>query len=233
MYTDIPRPCLPSANFDAVALADIDDNEELFTISLTDVLSVESSDLSRLCPEVVQRLDSWNALILAMIYEDGQGQQSHWWPYLDVLPTDFDTLIHWSQSELAELQGSAVLEKIGKEEAEDSFRKTLLPIVQANAALFGNHKAALEGSEAAKVLTHLAHRMATLIMACGFDLENEASSEEHEEADGSSQSAYELNKGMVPLADLFNANADLNNVTSINSLLSATTDILSGAPCAE
>lgn len=29
--------------------------------------------------------------------------------------------------------------------------------------------------------------------------------EDEEEADGSSKSAHELNKGMVPLADLFNA----------------------------
>lgn len=50
--------------------------------------------------------------------------------------------------------------------------------------------------------------MATLIMAYGFDIGKEISSQEEdeeEEADGSSQSAYEVNKGIVPLADLFNA----------------------------
>lgn len=40
-------------------------------------------------------------------------------------------------------------------------------------------------------------------------VEQESSSteeeDEQEEADGSSQSAYQLNKGLVPLADLFNA----------------------------
>ena len=49
--------------------------------------------------------------------------------------------------------------------------------------------------------------MASLIMAYGFDIENDTYSEEdgEEEADGSSQSAYELNGGMVPFADSFNA----------------------------
>ena len=196
-----------------VAIADIEDDEELFTVPLTDILSVESSAFESFCPDVVQRLDTWNALVLAMIYEDGLGEKSHWWPYLDILPTSFDTLIHWTPSELSELEGSAVLGKIGKEEAEGSFVKTLLPIVQKHADVFGRHEAAFQGSDAKDVLIKLSHRMATLIMACGFDLENEPSSEEYEEADGSSQSAYELNKGMIPLADLLNADADRNNVS--------------------
>lgn len=147
-----------------------------------------------------------------MIYEDGQEQQSPWWFYLNVLPIEFDTLIYWSPAELAELDGSAVLNKIGKEEAEQAFTKILLPIVNAHANVFGKHCEAFKGPDAAKTLINLAHRMATLIMACGFDLENEPGSEEIEEIDGSSQSVYELHKGMVPLADLFNADADLNNV---------------------
>lgn len=53
-------------------------------------------------------------------------------------------------------------------------------------------------------------------MAYGFDLEEEpSSSSEEEELEGSSQATYEINKGMVPLADLFNANGDLNNVNFI------------------
>ena len=47
--------------------------------------------------------------ILVMIYEDGLGQKSKWWNYLQLLPDDFDTLIYWSSSDIAELVGSAVL----------------------------------------------------------------------------------------------------------------------------
>lgn len=154
-----------------------------------------------------------------MIYEDGLGEKSTWWPYLNILPRDFDTLIYWSSDELAELQGSAVLDKIGKTDADESFKKCLLPLVQQNAEIFGRHAQAFAGTDAESALLGLAHRMATLIMAYGFDLEAGSSTsgdEDEDEADGSSQSAYELNKGMVPLADLFNADGDLNNVGLMN-----------------
>ena len=204
-------PCI-SSDLSLVAVEAIGDDEELFNISTKDVLSVENSFLNDSHPEIFQRLDSWNSLILTMIYEDGQGQESEWWPYLSILPTRFDTLIYWSSSELAELQGSAVLDKIGKEAAEHSFVKILLPIVQKHYKQFGAHAEHFHGSNATQALIDLAHRMATLIMAYGFDLESEPASEEEEEEGGSSQQAYESNKGMIPLADMFNADGDLNNV---------------------
>ena len=196
-----------------VAKADIAEDEELFSISQSDILTAQNSSLQRVKPAILERLDAWNALILCMIHESGQGQESRWWPYLEVLPDDFDTLIHWSEMELAELEGSAVLDKIGKDGADASFTRILLPIVKQHSHLFGRFSEDFRGTNAEVVLLDLAHRMATLIMAYGFDLEAEvSSSDEEEEVDGSSQSAYELNKGMIPLADLFNADGHLNNV---------------------
>ncbi len=157
-----------------------------------------------------------------MIYEDGQGNASEWWPYLHILPTHFDTLIYWSSSELAELHGSAVLEKIGKEAAEQSFVKTLLPRVLKYHHLFGAYASVFQSGRAAQELQILAHKMATLIMAYGFDLEKEpiSGAEEEEEDDGEDVGeGYESNKGMVPLADLFNADGDLNNVRQTNRIL--------------
>ncbi|KAL6713075.1 Ribosomal lysine N-methyltransferase 4 [Lecanora helva] len=195
-----------------VATKDINEDEELFSIPQSDVLTAQNSSLQRVKPALLERLDTWNALVLCMIHEDGQGQDSRWWPYLQVLPTEFDTLIYWSPSELAELEGSAVVDKIGKNEADAAFTKILLPLVQQNSELFGRYSKDFSSSNARAALLEVAHRMATLIMAYGFDLEAEAtSSDEEEEVDGSSQSAYELNKGMVPLADLFNADGHLNN----------------------
>lgn len=176
---------------------------------------MENAALYSLQPEIFSRLDPWNSLILAMIHEDGQEEKSRWWPYMDILPSNFDTLIHWTPAELKELQGSAVVNKIGKNEAEESFTQILLPIVQQHAALFGQHAKEFSGPHAEAVLIGLAHRMATLIMAYGFDLEKEPPSEDEEdilEEDGLSDNAYPLEKGMVPLADLFNADGDLNNV---------------------
>lgn len=65
-----------------------------------------------------------------MIYEHLQGPRSKWKPYFDVLPETFDTLMFWSNAELSELQGSAVLQKIGKIEADKTFRKEILPRIQ-------------------------------------------------------------------------------------------------------
>lgn len=91
---------------------------------------------------------------------------------------------------------------------------SLLPVVQQQPELFGRYAQEFGGSNASTVLLNLAHRMATLIMAYGFDIEPDFSSSEEEydeeEADGSSQLAYELNKGMVPLADLCNAGTSEN-----------------------
>ena len=171
-----------------------------------------------------------------MIHEDGLGEESKWWPYLQVLPNEFDTLIYWSPSELAELEGSAVLTKIGKDEADASFTKILLPIVQQEPKLFGRYSEDFTGSNTEDALLKLAHRMATLIMAYGFDLEAEdssSSSSEEEEMDGSSQSAYELNKGMVPLADLFNADGHLNNVGLFRSRNASTQLRVIGTPPSE
>ena len=188
------------------------------------MLSVANSSLSSTHAEVYKHLDPWNALILTMIYEDGQGKASEWWAYLELLPTEFDTLMHWSTQELAELQGSAVLEKIGKDAGEQSFIETLLPIVQKNCHLFGTHAAVFQSDDAALTLISLGHRMATLIMAYAFDLESDIDSgeedgEEDDLVEDSSQQENVSHKGMVPLADLFNADGDLNNVSQDDRII--------------
>lgn len=112
---------------------------------------------------------------------------------------------------------------MGKDDADESFTRSLLPIVQRYPELFGSHAQAFSSPNARTALLELAHRMATLIMAYGFDIEPEMSSEEDDDdeeegeeisgaANGSAQFVYKLNKGMVPLADLFNADGDRNNV---------------------
>ena len=212
---DHPPHC-SVANKDLVAVEAIEDDEELFSIAHSVVLTVQNSGLQSVKPAMLDHLDAWNSLVLVMIYEDGLETKSKWWPYLNILPREFDTLIYWSPEELAELQGSAVLDKIGKKYADMSFKKSLLPAVIRDAGLFGRHAQAFAGPDAEIALLELAHRMATVIMAYGFDLESGSTSSseygDDDGADGSSQCAYELNKGMVPLADLFNADGDLNNV---------------------
>jgi SET domain-containing protein 6 len=163
--------------------------------------------------EDTEPLDSWGSLILVMLYEYLQGEASQWKPYFDVLPQVFDTPIFWSEAELKELQGTCLTtEKIGKEESDDMLRTRILPIVAKHPHVFYP-----EGVEqlSKENLLALAHRIGSTIMAYAFDLDNgnEVSDDEEdgwvEDRDGKTM------LGMVPMADILNANADFN-VSTIN-----------------
>ncbi|KAK6434826.1 Ribosomal lysine N-methyltransferase 4 [Oleoguttula sp. CCFEE 5521] len=189
-----------------VARKDIAEDEVLFTIPRTSILSPETSALPK---DITSSLeDPWLSLILNMIYEHQQGQTSKWQPYLDILPQDFDTPMFWDEDTLSFLKGSAVLSKIGKSSADQSFKTQLLPIIRANENLFyGNDVLDSE-------LLALCHRMASTIMAYAFDLPSQdgpASEQEDGWEVDSNASTAATPKGMIPLADLLNANADLNN----------------------
>ncbi|BAE61849.1 unnamed protein product [Aspergillus oryzae RIB40] len=117
--------------------------------------------------------------------------------------------------ELQELQGSAIVDRIGKEGAEESILEMIAPIVRANPSLFPpvDGLASYDGDAGTQALLNLAHVMGSLIMAYAFDIEKP----EDEDDEGDDESGYvtddeeQLSKGMVPLADLLNADADQNN----------------------
>lgn len=210
-----------------MAQSDLDEGEELFTIPRAHVLSVQNSNLKNLLSQNLDDLGPWLSLMVVMIYEFLQDDQSAWAPYFRVLPRNFDTLMFWSASELEELQGSAIVEKIGKQGAEESILESIAPIVRANPALFPpiDGVASYDGDAGTQALLHLAHTMGSLIMAYAFDIEKP----EDEEGDRDGEDGYltdeeeeQSSKGMVPLADLLNADADRNNVSSVCSSILAT-----------
>ncbi|KAH8689632.1 SET domain protein [Talaromyces proteolyticus] len=196
-----------------VANTDIEEGEELFCIPRDILLTVQNSRLNKHIPQELAELGPWLSLILVMIHEYLLGDQSPWKQYFQVLPTSFDTLMFWTDEELSHLQASAIVDKIGKQEADQSILETVLPIVYSNPHLFppASGVASYNDNAGAHSLLKLAHRMGSLIMAYAFDIEKG----EDEEGDG--QDGYltddeeQLPKGMVPLADLLNANADRNN----------------------
>ena len=203
-----------------MAQSDLDEGEELFTIPRAHVLSVQNSNLKNLLSQNLDDLGPWLSLMVVMIYEYLQGDQSAWASYFRVLPRNFDTLMFWSASELEELQGSAIVEKIGKQGAEESILETIAPIVRANPSLFPpiDGVASYEGDAGTQALLHLAHTMGSLIMAYAFDIEKPEDEEgERDGEDGylTDEEEEQSSKGMVPLADLLNADADRNNVGSI------------------
>ncbi|KAI0157957.1 SET domain-containing protein [Hypoxylon sp. FL1284] len=211
-----------------VAASNIPEDTVLFTIPRAAIINTQTSDLPRRIPEVFETTgledadneadedgsetsgppDNWSSLILIMIYEYLQGSNSRWRPYLDVLPDQFETLMWWSDQQLAELQASSIVSKIGKDEADDMFRAKVLPVIAEHADVFYPEGSAKLSDDQ---LMTLAHRMGSTIMAYAFDLEND-----DEEADPENDDEWVEDKegalmmGMVPMADILNADAEFN-----------------------
>lgn len=68
-----------------VGVEDVEQDEELFSIARSDVLGVQNSSLEKVKPHLLERLHSWNSLVLVMVYEDGLGDESTRWKYLQIL----------------------------------------------------------------------------------------------------------------------------------------------------
>jgi SET domain-containing protein 6 len=199
-----------------VATQHIAEHEVLFRIPRTAILSVENSILSTEIPaSTFEMLDPWLSLILVMLYEYTNGNASNWAPYFSVLPTEFNTLMFWSEDELAELQASAVVNKIGKEGANEAFMEQLLPVIKEFAPIFfaGDERAAQRAEEMRDERNvTLMHNMGSLIMAYAFDVEPATPRKDVDEEGFAEEEEDEaLPKGMIPLADMLNADADRNN----------------------
>ncbi|KAI0471503.1 SET domain-containing protein [Xylariaceae sp. FL0804] len=225
-----------------VATAPIPEDTVLFTIPREAIINTLTSDLPERVPEAFATTgledadneadedgnetsgppDSWTSLILVMIYEYLQGHRSRWRPYFDVLPDEFDTLMWWTDAELSRLQSSSIVSKVGKEEADGIFRAKVLPVVEQHADVFYP-----EGSErlGEEQLLFLAHRMGSTIMAYAFDLENDDAEEDGEdEEEWVEDREGRLLMGMVPMADILNADAEFNaHVNHGNESLTVTT----------
>ncbi|KAI2608130.1 uncharacterized protein GGS25DRAFT_489004 [Hypoxylon fragiforme] len=212
-----------------VATAHIPEDTVLFTIPRKAIINTQTSDLPKRIPQVFETTgledtdneadedgsetsgppDNWISLILVMLYEYLQGDNSPWKPYFDVLPTEFETLMWWSEQELAELQASSIVSKISKDEADTMLRTKVLPVVEKHADIFYPQGCAKLSEDQ---LLILAHRMGSAIMAYAFDLEND----DDEEADPENGDEWIEDKegtlmmGMVPMADILNADAEFN-----------------------
>ncbi|KAK3324897.1 hypothetical protein B0H66DRAFT_511145 [Apodospora peruviana] len=213
-----------------VATRDIEPDTILFTIPRQAIISTSTSPLPQKLPHIFsedsndndaasssssssssslqsgQGQDSWTSLILLLMYEHFRSQESPFKPYLDILPSAFNTPMFWSPAELAELQASSLVSKIGKHEADRMLTSKILPVIRANPDIFVTSASDAE-------LLELAHRMGSAIMAYAFDMEKddepsqngeEEDDEWIEDRDGRTQ------MGMVPMADMLNADAEFN-----------------------
>jgi len=198
-----------------IATKRIEPDTNLFIIPRSLVITKENSTLYTKDPNIFERLDEipdldeenaeWLKLVVTLIYEDFCGEGSPWKPYIDVLPEIFDTLMFWTDEQVKELQASAVVDKIGKSEADELFRTKLLPFFLNHQYIFSRCGRISQGEE--KTLVH-AHQMSSTIMAYAFDLEREE--DEDEADDGWVEDRTDKTLGMVPMADMLNADAEFN-----------------------
>lgn len=136
---------------------------------------------------------------------EGQADNSKWGPYLAILPEQLNSLVFWSDSELAELQASAVVKKIGKQGAEDMFKSYIAPLGLKHSS------------------TEMCHKVASVIMAYAFDIPDPSDGPtfggkgEEAEDDLVSDNGEDEKTilSMIPLADMLNADADRNNARLI------------------
>ncbi|KAM7200388.1 ribosomal lysine N-methyltransferase [Naviculisporaceae sp. PSN 640] len=225
-----------------VATKPIEPETVLFTIPRQSIISTSTSDLPTLLPEVFKqpdpseedseseenessyppKQDPWTSLILILLYEHFRGDSSKWAPYLSILPTEFDTPMFWTPSEISNLQASALVSKIGKDEADAMIRSKILPVVRANPTIFWP---ASSSPPSDQEIISLSHKMGSTIMAYAFDLEkdtpesDQAGGEEEEEQDPEDSwiedreamdGKHQQQMGMVPMADMLNADAEFN-----------------------
>lgn len=189
-----------------VAREDIAADEVLFTIPRLAVLDIHTSAVGRVQPEnvaVLEELGQWEALVVVVLYELLLGDRSQWAPYLAVLPTAFDSLMHWTDAELAALSPSLVVLRVGKREAE-MMHERLFPAVVGRLGIASQ----LEPySDLA-----LFHRAASAIMLYSFDCEEPAAASEDDDEE---EDETPTHKSMVPLADTLNADTTLVNANLV------------------
>lgn len=184
-----------------IALEDIPADEVLFSIPRNVLLNIETGTLASLHPQNKEKLmtkyDHWEGLILTILFELSLGQESRWAPYLSVLPHEFHSLMFWNDSELELLKPSLVVSRIGREKAEETYRK-LFP-------------SALEdlGIPNLNVSLERFHQVASTILSYSFDVERPDFDEEQEDDEQVKYDGYF--KSMVALADTLNADTKLSN----------------------
>jgi len=135
---------IPGHGRGAYALRDIPEGHTLFTIPRQMTLSTRTSVLPDLLGKETWKefkLDrGWAGLILCMMWEEAQGASSKWSGYLADLPSTFDTPMFWTSEELKELNGTAVVDKLGRDDAERDYHGKLMPAAQSRPDLFTSEK---------------------------------------------------------------------------------------------
>ncbi|KAI1795525.1 SET domain-containing protein [Ganoderma leucocontextum] len=129
----------------AIALKDIPEDHTIFSLPRDLTLSTRTSTLPALMGKGWKEHglhEGWAGLILCMMWEESRGAESKWSGYLAALPSKFDTPMFWVEDDLKELQGTAVVDKIGRDAAERDYHEKVAPAVTSRPDLFPQEKLA-------------------------------------------------------------------------------------------
>ncbi|PPQ84597.1 hypothetical protein CVT25_015800 [Psilocybe cyanescens] len=163
----------------AIALVDIPENHVVFSVPRLLLLTPRTSALpARMGVQAWRRYGlhkGWAGLILCMMWEAARGAESKWCPYFEMMPTRFDTPMFWSEDDLAELKGTSVVDKLGKEEAEKDYTDKVLPAIHSRPDLFAKEDIPTRYSIA------VFHMMGTRISSRSFTLSKDDEEGEEEE----------------------------------------------------
>ena len=184
------------------AIHNIAKGETIFSTAKTSerIFTTVNSSLYAAYTDFTKTLDEWPALILALMYEIGNtAAKSKFASYISVLPATsmLTTPIFWKEDDLKLLQGTSIVERIGKHEAEQTFETEIFPLIQSNPKIFPNPEA---------YSLDLYHRCGSIIMSYSFHIridEQEKTVEDHEEAEENEEERHII--ALVPMADMFNA----------------------------
>lgn len=225
-----------------IATEDIPAETDLFTIPRSSIISTETSVLAQKVPGLFVGDDlataessvpdtgpssnspdlphAWLNLILALLYELFHQDSSRWGAYLSILPQrseDFNTLMFWNDSELSELQASAMPTKIGRVSADQMFRDHIINVVKKHADVFYPSTDPSTHPNDDQLLEQC-HIVGSLIMSYAFDLQPDDDEDEAQgdDTEDPSMPGWVVDKskaplmGMVPMADMLNADAEFN-----------------------
>ncbi|KAL1721914.1 hypothetical protein EV715DRAFT_270783 [Schizophyllum commune] len=217
-----------------IALKDIPTDHTLFSIPRSTVLSTRTSPFPGLFGADAwkeRQLDKgWGGLILCMMWESAQSDRK-WKGYLDSLPTEFSTPMFWTEEEIAELAGTAVVDHIGKQEADEEYTNKVLPAIQGRPDLFPPSLLSTHFSLSAF------HINGSRVLSRSFNVEDSSEEDSDSEGEGPADTSADLmdvdatepppedgaeeaievsddedsdeedagDVGMVPMADMLNA----------------------------
>lgn len=227
-----------------IAIDNISEGEVLFELSRDSILNINTAQITKLRAEnksVLLSLNQWQCLIICVAYEWFIGSKSKLFDYFNVLPlatNDYNSLMFWNDDELSYLKPSGVMQRIGKQQAEDMYALLVADIIPNKLKL----------PDLAEFLSlEKFHIVASLIMSYSFDVDNpdqveaDEEDEDHGEHDGHAHdhdnaedgdahdnddeieeeeeemlsedpiSQDDYFKSLVPLADTLNSNTSLFN----------------------